>query len=102
MSKRCPDCGFMNDDTRIYCGACGEPLDPNLRLIQQLEKSKNAPSASKQNSRIEPEAPKPEPKKSGDGDVSGKLAKEKKSSPLPWIILGVAVVAVVIAVFVLL
>ena len=27
MSKRCPDCGFVNEDSRIYCSSCGELLD---------------------------------------------------------------------------
>ena len=26
MSKRCPDCHRLNDDGRIYCAFCGEPL----------------------------------------------------------------------------
>ena len=102
MSKRCPDCGFVNEDSRIYCGSCGEPLDANLRLIQQLEKSTNTPVKAKEEPKPAPEAPEPAPQKSDDGDVTGKLAKDKKSSPLPWIILGIAAVAVVIAVIVLL
>lgn len=92
----------MNDDSRIYCGSCGEPLDTNLRLIQQLEKSTKAPVKTTQEPGPAPEAPKPAPKSSNDGDVSGKLAKDKTSSPLPWIILGVAAVAAVIAAIVLL
>ena len=43
MSKRCPGCGQINDDSRIFCSACGEPLDAQLRLIQDLEKQKKAP-----------------------------------------------------------
>ena len=43
MAKRCPDCGQMNDDSRIFCSACGEPLDAQLRLIQDLEKQKAVP-----------------------------------------------------------
>lgn len=40
MSKRCPSCGSSNDDSRIFCASCGEPLDAQMRLIQDLEKQK--------------------------------------------------------------
>ena len=42
MSKRCPECLYTNDDSRIFCSACGAPLDAQLRLIQDLEKQKKA------------------------------------------------------------
>ena len=51
MSKRCPDCGQINDDSRIFCSACGEPLNSELRLIQDLEKKKTATSKSRPESR---------------------------------------------------
>ena len=47
MSKRCPGCGQMNDDSRIFCSACGNPLDAQLRLIQDLEKQKKAPKVER-------------------------------------------------------
>ena len=103
MSKRCPDCGFINEDSKIYCASCGEPLDANLRLIQSLEKQTAAPVKTQEAPKPKPEPEKPAPKRNDDdGDVSGKLAKDKKSSPLPWIILGVAAVVVVVAVILLL
>ena len=93
MSKRCPDCGFVNEDSRIYCGSCGEPLDAELRLIQNLSNQKKAAPA-KETAPVDDE-PAPRRKTSDDGDyVYQKMAKEKKSSPLPWIILGVALVVV--------
>ena len=36
MSKRCPDCHRLNDDGRIYCAFCGEPLDNNVRMIKNI------------------------------------------------------------------
>ena len=103
MSKRCPDCGFINEDSKIYCGACGEPLDANLRLIKSLEKSTAAPVKTQEAPKPKPEPEKPAPKHStDDGNVTGKLAKEKQSSPLPLIILGVVAVVVVAAVIFLL
>ena len=44
MSKRCPECRFMNDDSRLFCSSCGATLDSDLRLIQNLEKQKAIPS----------------------------------------------------------
>ena len=83
MSKRCPDCGAVNEDSRIYCASCGEPLDAQLRLIQDLEKQKES-----------------EPKKRTDARkedmsfyVTRSAPKEKKKSAAPWIILGLIVVA---------
>lgn len=100
MSKRCPDCGFSNEDHRIYCASCGEPLDAHLRLIQNLEaQTKKAP--------VKEAAPSPEPKpaprpKIDDEDYDlGKMARDKKSSPLPWILLAVGILAVVAGMLIL-
>jgi len=103
MSKRCPDCGFVNDDSRIYCSSCGELLDPELRLIKNLETSKSSPQKSaRQTAPIqeEPSAPK---SNYDENYVPPKTAREKKSNPLLWVILGLAVVAVVavVAIFAL-
>ena len=66
MSKRCPDCGFMNEDSRIYCSSCGELLDPELRLIQSLERQKSAPSKA-QPARREAAPEPPASRKTGSG-----------------------------------
>lgn len=105
MSKRCPDCGFINDDSRIYCGSCGELLDADLRLLQQLEESTKNPVQTTGGSGPESENHRSAHKyhKYYDDDNVGKLSrKKKKSSPVPWVILGIAAVAAVIAVIVLL
>ncbi len=95
MSKRCPDCGFVNEDSRIYCGSCGEPLDAELQLLKDLsEQKKNAPIEDPAPS----DAPKPASRRRSDGDdgyVPRKMAQEKKSSPLPWILLALGVILVV-------
>ena len=90
MSKRCPGCGQINDDSRIFCSACGGPLDAQLRLIQDLEKQKKAPQTQKA-----------APRKDDDDDYLPPIPREKKKSPLPWILLGLAVVAVVVVVLIL-
>jgi len=94
----------MNDDSRIYCSSCGELLDTNLRLIQSFEKESHTPSKSAAKAEPEPEVQQVHHIRhdDDDGEVTGKLAHEKKSSPLPWIMIGAAVLAViVIAVIVL-
>ena len=85
MSRRCPECHHTNEDSRNFCVYCGATLDPHLRLIQDLEKQQEAP-------------PKEEPAaKRGDMNfyVSRSPQEEKKSSAMPWIILGLAAVAAV-------
>lgn len=90
MSKRCPGCGQMNDDSRIFCSACGGPLDADLRLIQNLEKQKAVPQKEKA-----------APRQDDEDDYVPPAPREQKKSPLPWILLGVAVVAVVVVVVLL-
>lgn len=83
MSKRCPDCGQVNDDSRIFCSACGEPLNADIRLIQGLEKQKTAPQKSTN-----------APRRDDDDDyVPRKTVQKKQSSPMPWVILGLVVLA---------
>ena len=87
MSKRCPDCRFVNEDSHIFCASCSATLDAQLRLIQDLEKQKTAPSKSRPKSR----------RKDDDDDyVPPKNTQKNQSSPLPWILLGVAGLAVVV------
>ena len=80
MSKRCPECLYTNDDSRIFCSACGAPLDAQLRLIQDLEKQKELSK--------EPAAPKQR------GDVNfytpRRTPQKKKSSAAPWVIFFLA------------
>ena len=91
MSKRCPGCGQMNDDSRIFCSACGGPLDAQLRLIQDLEKQKKVPQKQTTAPRRDDD----------DDDYLPPASREKEKSPLPWIVLGLAVVVVVAVWFLL-
>ena len=83
MSKRCPECLRMNEDARTFCTYCGATLDPHLRLIQDLEKQKDT-------------APQQTDKRKEDMSfyVTRSAPEEKKKSATPWIILGLAAVAV--------
>lgn len=88
MSKRCPDCHAINEDSRVFCSSCGAPLDAQLRLIQDLEKQKKAPQKEKA-----------APRQDDSDDYVPPVPREQKKSPLPWIILGLVVVAAVAAWF---
>lgn len=91
MSKRCPSCGNINEDGRIFCSACGDPLDAELRLIQDLEKRKHQESGRTKTDR------------DTDSDeeyvAPTRKKEEKKQSPIPMIILAILVVAAVAAWF---
>lgn len=95
MSKRCPDCGFINEDSKIYCGSCGELLDAELRLIKQLNDQTSAPKKptyEEPSAQREPAAPQ---NRFDEDYVAPKLSKEKKKSNAGlWIILGIALVVV--------
>ena len=87
MAKKCPDCGYMNEDEMAFCADCGEPLDPQVRLIMELE-GKKAPSSST----VAKAA-----RKSDDDDDdyipnSYHDDEKGKKSPIGWII-GLLVVA---------
>lgn len=91
MSKRCPECHFVNEDSRIFCASCGAPLDAQLRLIQNLEKQQEVPTETTPT------------KQRGDLNMysSHTSAPEKKKSVAPWIILGLIVVIAAVAWFML-
>lgn len=83
MAKRCPSCNQMNEDDMHFCSYCGEPFDADVKLIMDLDKmSKRAPA---------PKAPSPvRPKE--DVEVHFRQ-EEKKSNPLPWVILLLIIAA---------
>lgn len=91
MSKRCPDCHRLNEDERIYCAFCGEPLDANVRMIKSLEKEISTTSK---------EVEKSAPSRDDDDDTYEyipplKNRRREKSSAAPWVLL-LAVAAVVV------
>lgn len=82
MSKRCPECRYINEDSRIFCASCGATLDAHLRLIQDLEKQKDTAPQEKERKKEEMSF-----------YVSRAPKEEKKHSVWPWVILALAVAA---------
>lgn len=37
MAKKCPKCGTINDDEMVFCGACTEPLNDDVKLALRVE-----------------------------------------------------------------
>ena len=86
MSKRCPECHAVNEDSRVFCSSCGSPLDAELRLIQDLEKQKATLSTVKHDD--------------DDDYIPPKTVNEPKSA-MPWILLGLLVAVAAVAYFML-
>ncbi|MFI3251098.1 MAG: zinc ribbon domain-containing protein [Eubacteriales bacterium] len=64
MAQICPKCGSKNDDGKLFCGACGDPLGGDLKLIMDLDKStkKSAEKAKEEHEADVPlQAKEPEP-----------------------------------------
>lgn len=95
MSKRCPDCGFINEDSKIYCGSCGELLDAELRLIKKLNDQTSGPKKPAHKETTPQQEP-VSPRDRFDEDyVAPKLAQEKKKpKAVLWLVLGIALVVV--------
>ena len=93
MSKICPDCGNKNDDGRIFCSACGNPLDAELRLIQDLQKNKHRVVEQAQNHRYDED---------DNEEITPVSYQEEKKSPLPLILLGIGAVVLIAAAVLLL
>lgn len=83
MSKRCPECHRVNEDTKIFCTYCGATLDAHLRLIQDLEKQKDTESKKQTDAR----------KEDMSFYVTRSAPEKKKKSAAPWIVLGLIVAA---------
>lgn len=78
MAKICPSCGFKNDDEKLFCGSCGDPLGGDLKLIMDMEKT-----AKKEAEKAKTEPQKAETKtgttKVSEEHVTQKLKKEDTS-----------------------
>ena len=95
MSKRCPDCGFINEDSKIYCGSCGELLDAELRLIKELNNQTTGPQKPARQTSPSQRESAPSRDHFDEDYAAPKLSQEKKKSDAGlWIVLGIVLVVV--------
>ena len=103
MARKCPDCGRTNDDEMSFCTECGEPLDPQVRLVMELE-GKKAPTSytgvrkvANASGQDDSRARRYHTDDDDDDDysVSYDDDDDEKKSPVGWIVALIAVVAVV-------
>ena len=97
MARKCPDCGHVNDDEMSFCTECGEPLDPQVRLVMELE-GKKAPTSYTGTRKNSTEAIRMESHSRYDDDDDDDddytpLYQEEKKSPVGLIFILAAVAA---------
>lgn len=103
MAIKCPDCGHWNDNNLMFCEECGEPIDPQTRLIMELEgKKKPAHHASNMDS----EKTTPSARRRADDDDDEYIApsfreNEKKIFPPGLLLILAGVAGLVYFLFVL-
>lgn len=93
----CSDCGFQNDEERLFCGACGEPLKGDAKLMadaKKLKEKKEAEAAAKEAEKLKPLESRP-PK---DEHYEFKRRPPKKKDNLDAILIGFAMIAFVVLV----
>lgn len=100
MAKMCPKCGRMNDDEMVFCVACTEPLNDDVKLVMRVEemvkehKHTDRPAERPVQREEAPKGARTEQETEAKGVQ--KKAEKEGGSALPMILLGiVAAVAVV-------
>ncbi len=89
MAIKCPDCGFSNEDTKLFCGACGEPIAGDAKIARDAERMKEKKERDAQEARKRAEAAAAaQANKSGDDDFVHKpMAKKADNTDLILIII---------------
>lgn len=95
----CSDCGFENDDERLFCGACGEPLKGDAKIMRDAEKMKEKKEAEAEAKKeAEKNVPLQGRKPAHDEEYEFKRRPPKKKDNFDALLIGLAMVAFVILV----
>lgn len=102
MARKCPDCGYMNDDGMPFCARCGEPIDPKTRLVMALEHDQELHAHDNhrpQSTNTKPTTTARRRDDDDDDDITPIGSMKEKKSPVGLILALVAVAAVVYFLF---
>lgn len=103
MGKKCPDCGMNNGNDRIFCGACGEPLGGQEKLVRDLEKSQQSRNEKIKDARFDPYQQRDGIKverSQDDGEYTyTKMTKKEEKTSNAWMFWVFLAIVVVIAFF---
>lgn len=73
----CSDCGFSNEDERLFCGACGEPLKGDAKLIRDTEKLNERKAEEAKAAAARPQAVPLQGRTKADDDYVHRRTKKK-------------------------
>lgn len=90
MANKCSDCGFQNEDGKLFCGNCGEPLGGDAKLIRDMEKLNKKKEEEAKNKDLEKDVPLEA--RSSDEDYAVKKREPKKDNTDAFLI-GMALCA---------
>ncbi len=91
MGIKCEDCGFQNEDGKLFCGHCGEPLAGDAKLIRDMEKLNKK---KEEEAKAKAEAPKDVPLQGRNTDDDYvHIKREVKPDNTDMYLVGLALVA---------
>lgn len=99
MSKICPGCrNTVQEDSKKFCPYCGEPLNPNVQMLKQMENivkeykttEKTNTASSKTETTQMPD--KGVPRKYDDDEYIAPIKKPENHSSTGYIIAGVIII----------